>query len=112
MTSREATARPAAWAVEPDAGVPSSVDRSMGDIHAKGNPHVQLDPRNIALIAQALSARLAVVMQRISDNAVVTPLPAAHVMRIAREPARPSLCDRSWIVLLLPPLPAAGRGLG
>jgi zinc/manganese transport system substrate-binding protein len=41
--------------------VPSSVDRSMGDIHAKGNPHVQLDPRNIALIAQALSARLAVV---------------------------------------------------
>ncbi len=28
--------------------VPTSVDRSMGDIHAQGNPHVQLDPRNIA----------------------------------------------------------------
>ena len=38
--------------------VPSSVDRSMGDVHPQGNPHVQLDPHNIAAIAQALSARL------------------------------------------------------
>ena len=38
--------------------VPSSVDRSMGDVHPQGNPHVQLDPRNIGLIATALSARL------------------------------------------------------
>jgi zinc/manganese transport system substrate-binding protein len=41
--------------------VPTSVDRSMGDIHALGNPHVQLDPRNIAAIAKGLSARLAAV---------------------------------------------------
>jgi len=39
--------------------VPSSVDRSMGDVHPQGNPHVQLDPHNIATVAQALSARLA-----------------------------------------------------
>jgi zinc/manganese transport system substrate-binding protein len=39
--------------------VPSSVDRSMGDIHPLGNPHVTLDPHNIAVIARALSARLA-----------------------------------------------------
>ena len=39
--------------------VPTKVDRSMGDIHPLGNPHVQLDPHNIALIAHALSARLA-----------------------------------------------------
>jgi len=39
--------------------IPSSVDRAMGDIHPQGNPHVQLDPHNIALIAQALTARLA-----------------------------------------------------
>ena len=39
--------------------VPSAVDRSMGDIHPLGNPHVTLDPRNIAIIATALSARLA-----------------------------------------------------
>src|SRR6188472_2327390 len=41
--------------------IPSAVDRSMGDVHPLGNPHVQLDPRNIALAAKALSARLAQV---------------------------------------------------
>src|SRR3954462_10588162 len=39
--------------------VPSKVDRSMGDIHPLGNPHVQLDPHNIQAVAHALSARLA-----------------------------------------------------
>lgn len=39
--------------------VPSRLDRSMGDIHPQGNPHVQLDPRNIAAVARALTARLA-----------------------------------------------------
>jgi len=38
--------------------VPTSLDRSMGDIHPQGNPHVQLDPHNIALVARALTARL------------------------------------------------------
>jgi zinc/manganese transport system substrate-binding protein len=41
--------------------VPGKVDRSMGDIHPLGNPHVQLDPHNIALIAHALTAKLAQV---------------------------------------------------
>ncbi len=40
---------------------PSQLDRSMGDIHPQGNPHVQLDPRNIAIIAKALTARLAAI---------------------------------------------------
>jgi zinc/manganese transport system substrate-binding protein len=39
--------------------VPSSVDRSMGDIHPLGNPHAHLDPHNIGLVATALTARLA-----------------------------------------------------
>ena len=39
--------------------VPSSVDRSLGDMHPQGNPHVQLDPHNIALVAKALAAKLA-----------------------------------------------------
>ena len=39
--------------------IPAQLDRSMGDIHPLGNPHVQLDPHNIRLVAQALSARLA-----------------------------------------------------
>ena len=41
--------------------VPSAVDRSLGDIHPLGNPHVHLDPHNIAIIAKALAARLAQV---------------------------------------------------
>ena len=39
--------------------VPTVVDRSQGDVHPYGNPHIQLDPRNIARVAQALSERLA-----------------------------------------------------
>lgn len=38
---------------------PVSVDRSMGDVHPAGNPHVHLDPRNIAKIAGALAQRMA-----------------------------------------------------
>ncbi len=38
--------------------VPSSVDRSQGDVHPFGNPHVHLDPRNVLRVAQALSERL------------------------------------------------------
>jgi zinc/manganese transport system substrate-binding protein len=38
--------------------VPQRVDRSMGDVHPYGNPHVQLDPRNIGRIAQALADRM------------------------------------------------------
>ena len=41
--------------------IPTSVDRSLGDVHPSGNPHVQLDPRNIAKIAPVLTARLAEV---------------------------------------------------
>ena len=38
--------------------IPTQLDRSQGDIHAQGNPHIQMDPRNIALVATALGARL------------------------------------------------------
>jgi zinc/manganese transport system substrate-binding protein len=38
--------------------VPTRLDRSEGDVHAAGNPHIQTDPRNIGLVATALSARL------------------------------------------------------
>jgi zinc/manganese transport system substrate-binding protein len=38
--------------------VPASFDRALGDIHPQGNPHIHLDPRNIALVAKGLSARL------------------------------------------------------
>jgi zinc/manganese transport system substrate-binding protein len=38
--------------------VPTLLDRSQGDVHAAGNPHIQTDPRNIALVAAALATRL------------------------------------------------------
>lgn len=38
---------------------PVMLDRSQGDVHPGGNPHIQTDPRNIAKVAQALGARLA-----------------------------------------------------
>jgi zinc/manganese transport system substrate-binding protein len=41
--------------------VPTAVDRSMGDIHAFGNPHAHLDPRNVATVAKALTERLAAI---------------------------------------------------
>ena len=40
---------------------PEVVDRSMGDVHAAGNPHLHLDPRNLLKVAEALSARLALL---------------------------------------------------
>lgn len=37
---------------------PGQLDRAEGDVHGEGNPHIQLDPRRVLLVAQALSARL------------------------------------------------------
>ena len=39
-------------------GRPEVVDRSLGDIHPSGNPHVHLDPENLALLASELARRL------------------------------------------------------
>lgn len=39
-------------------GVPAVLDRSLGDIHAGGNPHVHVDPRRVATIARHLAERL------------------------------------------------------
>jgi zinc/manganese transport system substrate-binding protein len=38
--------------------VPRVVNRSMGDVHPGGNPHIQADPRNIAKVAAVLADRL------------------------------------------------------
>jgi len=39
--------------------IPQRLDRSLGDVHAAGNPHLHLDPHNIARIAAALGDRMA-----------------------------------------------------
>jgi zinc/manganese transport system substrate-binding protein len=38
---------------------PAVLDRSAGDVHAAGNPHIQTDPRNIARVGEALARRMA-----------------------------------------------------
>jgi zinc/manganese transport system substrate-binding protein len=41
--------------------VPKRVDRSMGDVHAAGNPHLHLDPLNVSRVAKALAQRMSVL---------------------------------------------------
>ena len=38
--------------------VPGIVDRAHGDVHASGNPHLHLDPRNVLKVGEALAARM------------------------------------------------------
>ncbi len=37
---------------------PTVLDRSLGDIHPGGNPHVHLDPRNVSILGKVLADRL------------------------------------------------------
>jgi zinc/manganese transport system substrate-binding protein len=38
--------------------IPALLDRAQGDLHAQGNPHIQTDPRNLALVANVIAQRL------------------------------------------------------
>lgn len=38
--------------------IPLNIDRSQGDVHPQGNPHIHLQPRNIERVATALAERL------------------------------------------------------
>ena len=60
ITSTDALGRLDASAYIPNVlEVPTTqIDRSMGDIHPKGNPHYLLDPRNGIYIAGGITARL------------------------------------------------------
>jgi zinc/manganese transport system substrate-binding protein len=48
--------------------VPDKLDRSLGDIHASGNPHVHTDPRNILRVADPLTQRLKAVDPEHADS--------------------------------------------
>ncbi len=39
-------------------GIPKLIDRSQGDVHAAGNPHIQTNPKNITLVTKALVKRM------------------------------------------------------
>lgn len=41
--------------------IPTELDRSQGDVHASGNPHIHWDPYRLLTIAKALSERLALI---------------------------------------------------
>jgi zinc/manganese transport system substrate-binding protein len=41
--------------------IPETLDRSHGDVHPEGNPHIHLDPHNILLVAKELNRRLAAI---------------------------------------------------
>lgn len=47
--------------------IPDSVDRSQGDVHELGNPHVHLDPYRVQQLATALTARLQQLAPEQSD---------------------------------------------
>jgi len=38
--------------------IPKSIDRSQGDVHPQGNPHIHLHPRSISRVADELAERL------------------------------------------------------
>jgi zinc/manganese transport system substrate-binding protein len=38
--------------------VPAVLDRSLGDVHPMGNPHIHYDPRNMILVGEELKSRL------------------------------------------------------
>ena len=40
---------------------PVTVDRSQGDVHPEGNPHIHLNPHNILLMAKELTRRLVAI---------------------------------------------------
>ncbi len=48
--------------------VPTELDRSHGDIHAAGNPHVHWGPYRLLTIAEALSQRLQTIDPEHSDD--------------------------------------------
>jgi ABC-type Zn2+ transport system substrate-binding protein/surface adhesin len=77
--------------------VPKAVDHSQDDIHPYGNPHVLLDRRNIARVAQELSQRLTQIDPR---NAAyyAARLPATVVRSRQREGAAGSRGKKGfWI---------------
>ena len=41
--------------------IPKLVDRSLGDVHPGGNPHVHMNPNNILILARELARRMAIL---------------------------------------------------
>src|SRR5438445_13008128 len=51
----------------PKLEIPKVVDRALGDVHPSGNPHVHLDPRNIAKVGDVVTERFVEIDARDAD---------------------------------------------
>ena len=59
--------------------IPHKIDRSHGDVHPEGNPHVHLDPNNILLVAKELNRRLSIIDAKTISQRQVVQHPATLV---------------------------------
>jgi len=48
--------------------IPKVVDRALGDIHPSGNPHIHLDPRNIAKVGEVITGRFSEIDHANADT--------------------------------------------
>ncbi len=67
--------------------VPTRLDRSEGDVHPFGNPHIQTSPDNIAAVAKGLAQKLA---------AVDAPHASAYQQRYQQFSAKWALAMAKW----------------
>ena len=95
------------------------VDRAEGDVHPQGNPRLNLDPRNIARVADALAATrgLTWMKRRLPD--ILKPLigflfilaASLTALLSAHDPMAASACASCWWgILWVADAPAADRG--
>ncbi|MBC7414539.1 MAG: zinc ABC transporter substrate-binding protein [Herminiimonas sp.] len=73
--------------------IPTRLDRSDGDVHAAGNPHIQQDPRNILKVAEALTRRL---------TEIDAPNAAFYQSRLANFAGRWTAAMQKWDQQLAP----------
>ena len=73
--------------------VPTSFDRSKGDVHSLGNPHFLADPANVKIVAQNIAARFSRVDQKSA---------AEYAANLARFNARLDAKAAEWQRTLAP----------
>ncbi len=74
-------------------GRAKTIDRSQGDLHAAGNPHIQTNPKNILPVAKALTRRM---IKLDSENT------AFYQQRLADFTLRWKLALKKWKVMTRP----------
>jgi zinc/manganese transport system substrate-binding protein len=78
-----------------------NVSRSMGDVHAQGNPHVHLDPKRMLIIADVVTQRLSRIDTKNAQNyqqnkQIFTTEITSMLERM--QPTIESLNNKKWVV--------------